>query len=212
MCQVISQEEMEPQDPIYQQDEDLLKPWIDTHKLKKVEGTWYKDGRCVVTGGLSHHRLLIHCYVTTCMWLEDAPVKEESQGHWRMDHRWWWNGMEAQPKWHDWMIGKHSWLWGWAGWCGKNRSHVVTWSKHMICSLERGLGPYLWIPEERYPGDVWALYERWWTDSLRLDDSMGAASWHAMTPYRRVWTPYYVSHMDTWFLTVLRCLVIGWLY
>ncbi len=58
---------MELQDPVYQQDEDLLKPWIDAHRLKKVEGAWYKDGRRVVTGGSSHHQLLIQTY-------HDPPV------------------------------------------------------------------------------------------------------------------------------------------
>jgi len=67
MCQIISQEEMEPQDPVYHQNEDLLKPWIDTHRLKKVEGTWYKDRRHVVTGGSSHHQLLIQAH-------HDSPV------------------------------------------------------------------------------------------------------------------------------------------
>jgi len=52
---VISVEEMEQEDPMYEQDENLIKPWIDVHQLKKIEGTWYKDGRQVVTGGLSHH-------------------------------------------------------------------------------------------------------------------------------------------------------------
>ncbi len=67
MRQVISQEEMEPQDPVYQQNEDLLRLWIDTHRLKTVEGTWYKDGRRVVTGGSSHHQLLIQAH-------HDSPV------------------------------------------------------------------------------------------------------------------------------------------
>jgi len=45
MCQIISPEEMEPQDPVYHQKEDLLAPWVNMHQLKKVEGMWYKDGR-----------------------------------------------------------------------------------------------------------------------------------------------------------------------
>ncbi len=32
-------EEMEPTDLVYAQNKDLLKPWIDTHRIKKVEGT-----------------------------------------------------------------------------------------------------------------------------------------------------------------------------
>ena len=31
------------------QDENTLKPWIDPHELKKVDGTWYKNARWVVT-------------------------------------------------------------------------------------------------------------------------------------------------------------------
>jgi hypothetical protein len=31
------------------QDETTLKPWIDLHELKKVEGVWYKNARRVVT-------------------------------------------------------------------------------------------------------------------------------------------------------------------
>jgi len=87
--QIVSQEEMEPQDPVYRQDENLLKPWIDAHKLKKVDGMWYKDGRCIVTGGLNHHQLLIHAH-------HDSPV----YGHPRINktnqlvgRRYWWPNM-----------------------------------------------------------------------------------------------------------------------
>ena len=31
------------------QDEDVLKGWIDPHKLKRVDGTWYKNARRVLT-------------------------------------------------------------------------------------------------------------------------------------------------------------------
>ncbi len=65
--QIVSPEEMTPQDPIYEQKEDLLKPWVDSHRLKKVEGTWYKDGRRVVTGGSTHHQTLISAH-------HDSPV------------------------------------------------------------------------------------------------------------------------------------------
>jgi len=43
--QVVSQEEMEPANPIYQQELGVLKPWIDVHKLKRIDNVWYKDGR-----------------------------------------------------------------------------------------------------------------------------------------------------------------------
>ena len=28
--------------PMYEQDEEVLKPWIDPHQLKNIHGTWYK--------------------------------------------------------------------------------------------------------------------------------------------------------------------------
>jgi hypothetical protein len=34
---------------INDQEESILKPWIDLHELKKVEGVWYKNVRRVVT-------------------------------------------------------------------------------------------------------------------------------------------------------------------
>ncbi len=45
---------MEATDPIYAQDEELLRSWINAHHLKKVEGVWYKEGHRVVTGKMEH--------------------------------------------------------------------------------------------------------------------------------------------------------------
>ncbi len=59
MRKIVVQEEMEATDPIYAQDEELLKPWIDAHRLKKIKGTWYKDGRRVVMGRMEHKRTFI---------------------------------------------------------------------------------------------------------------------------------------------------------
>jgi hypothetical protein len=53
--------------PIYEQDEDVLKAWIDPHRLKHIHGTWYKDGRRVVTGGLHDKRTIIRAH-------HDPPV------------------------------------------------------------------------------------------------------------------------------------------
>ena len=50
---------MMKENPVYQQDKDTLKVWVDSHKLKKVEDTWYKDGRQVVTSAASERRTLI---------------------------------------------------------------------------------------------------------------------------------------------------------
>ena len=38
-------EDMEKKHPIYEQEEMTLKPWVDPHRLKKIQDTWYKDGR-----------------------------------------------------------------------------------------------------------------------------------------------------------------------
>ncbi len=45
LIQLLTEEDTHPEDPIYQQNENVLEPWVDTHRLKKVEGTWYKEGR-----------------------------------------------------------------------------------------------------------------------------------------------------------------------
>ena len=50
----ISPEEMTIEHPVYEQDKDVLRPWIKPHGLKEFQGTWYKDGRQVVTGGLHY--------------------------------------------------------------------------------------------------------------------------------------------------------------
>ena len=49
------------------QNEDILLPWVDSHKLKKVEGIWYKDGRLAVTGGLKDKQLILRRH-------HDAPA------------------------------------------------------------------------------------------------------------------------------------------
>ncbi len=59
MCRILAQEEMEATDPIYTQDETMLKSWVDAHQLKKIEGTWYKDGRRMVTGKMEHKQTFI---------------------------------------------------------------------------------------------------------------------------------------------------------
>jgi hypothetical protein len=64
---MLSPETMVIDHPIYEQDEDMLKPWIDSHRLKLIHGTWYKDRRRVVTGGLHNKRTIIRAH-------HDPPV------------------------------------------------------------------------------------------------------------------------------------------
>ena len=49
------------------QDESVLLPWVDPHKLKKVEDVWYKDGQLVVTGGLPDKQIILQRH-------HDAPA------------------------------------------------------------------------------------------------------------------------------------------
>ncbi len=81
---------MAPQDPIYRQDEDLLKPWINVHHLKKIEGTWYKDGRRIVTGGLIHHQTLINAHHNSPVYGHPGINKTNqllSRRHWWLNMR-----------------------------------------------------------------------------------------------------------------------------
>ena len=49
------------------QDENVLKPWIDPHKLKRVDGTWYKNAQRVVTNIGEGTRAVIKAH-------HDSPV------------------------------------------------------------------------------------------------------------------------------------------
>ena len=64
---LIPVKDMEKAHPIYKQNEETLQAWIDPHKLKKIEGTWYKDGRQVITNDLDHKCTLIKSH-------HDSPV------------------------------------------------------------------------------------------------------------------------------------------
>ena len=59
--------DMKKAHPIYEQDEAILQLWIDPHKLKRIKGMWYKDGRQVVTNSLEHKCTLIQSH-------HDPPV------------------------------------------------------------------------------------------------------------------------------------------
>ncbi len=86
---IMSQEEMEGANPVYEQDEDVLKPWIDVHRLKRIKGVWYKDGQWVVTGKLEHKWLFIHAH-------HDAPVYGHpgiNKTNQLLSRRYWWPNM-----------------------------------------------------------------------------------------------------------------------
>ena len=35
-----------------EQDEEVLKPWVDPHKLKQISGTWWKGNQLVITADI----------------------------------------------------------------------------------------------------------------------------------------------------------------
>jgi len=89
MRRIIAQEEMEATDPIYAQDETTLKPWVDAHQLKKIEGVWYKDGRHMVMGSVEHKRTFIRNH-------HDAPIYGHpgiNKTYQLTSRRYWWPNM-----------------------------------------------------------------------------------------------------------------------
>jgi hypothetical protein len=46
----------------HQQNEECLKPWIDPHQLKRINRTWYKGDRVVVTADINGKRELIKAH------------------------------------------------------------------------------------------------------------------------------------------------------
>ena len=57
------------------QDKSTLLPWVDPHKLKKVENIWYKDGCLVVTRGLPDKQII--CADT--MTLQRTVIQESTK-------------------------------------------------------------------------------------------------------------------------------------
>ncbi len=85
---------MEASDLVYAQDEGTLKPWIDAHQLKKIKGTWYKDGRRVVTGTMEHKRAFIRTH-------HDTPIYGHpgiNKTHQLTSRRYWWPNMRQDVK------------------------------------------------------------------------------------------------------------------
>jgi hypothetical protein len=48
--------------PQHHQDKETLKPWIDPHQLKCLNGTWYKDNQVVVTEGINGKQCIIQAH------------------------------------------------------------------------------------------------------------------------------------------------------
>src|SRR6266702_409980 len=94
MQRILTQEEMEVTDPVYAQDEELLKPWINADHLKKIEGVWYKEGCRVVTGRMEHKRTFIRIH-------HNAPVYGHpgiNKTYQLTSCRYWWPNMQQDVR------------------------------------------------------------------------------------------------------------------
>ena len=83
---------MTKEHPIYEQDEAILKPWVDLHHLKKINDMWYKDGRRVVTNDLEHRRSLIQSH-------HDPPVYGHLGINWTirlLERYYWWPELQKE--------------------------------------------------------------------------------------------------------------------
>ena len=92
MQPTINVTEMQPTNPVYTQDEETLKKWVDPHRLKRIEGTWYKDGRRVVTGDQHERRRIIQAH-------HDPPVHGHpgiSRTNKMVERYYWWPGLRQE--------------------------------------------------------------------------------------------------------------------
>jgi hypothetical protein len=80
--------------PQHCQDEECLKPWIDPHQLKYLDGIWYKEGRVVVTEDLQGKRKIIRAH-------HDPPVHGHpgiSRTMQIVEHNYWWPQLHQEVK------------------------------------------------------------------------------------------------------------------
>ena len=85
-------EDMTKEHLIYKQEETTSKPLIDPHHLEKIKGTWYKDGRQVVTNDLEHRQLLIQSH-------HDLPVYRHpgiNRTIPLLERYYWWPGLQKE--------------------------------------------------------------------------------------------------------------------
>jgi hypothetical protein len=81
-------------EPKHRQDKEQLKPWIDPHQLKQLNGIWYKEGRVVATEDLTGKSKIIQAH-------HDPPV----HGHpginrttQIVEHNYWWLQLRQDVK------------------------------------------------------------------------------------------------------------------
>ena len=46
----------------FNQDKEVLKPWVDPHKLKQISGTWWKNNQLVVTADIPSRRTIVQMH------------------------------------------------------------------------------------------------------------------------------------------------------
>ena len=68
------------------QDENILKAWVNPHKLKRINDIWYKEGKHVITGLLDNKRTIIKSH-------HDPPIYGHpgiSKTTQLVEHNYWW--------------------------------------------------------------------------------------------------------------------------
>jgi hypothetical protein len=74
------------------QNEETLRPWVDPHNLREVDGVWWKEGRRVVTGDLAYRRQVVHDH-------HDLPAYGHpgiSRTTALTEHHYWWPRMRQE--------------------------------------------------------------------------------------------------------------------
>ena len=87
---VLQVEDMTKEHPIYEQDEATLKPWVDPHRLKKIQNTWYKDGRRVVTNNPEHQQSLIRSHHDPLVYRHPG-INQTTR---LLERYYWWPGLQ----------------------------------------------------------------------------------------------------------------------
>ena len=73
-----------------EQDKETLKPWIDPHKLKRVNKAWYQEGRYVITGSLTSKQAIIKSCHDSLIYGHPGISKTTQL----VEHDYWWPQMK----------------------------------------------------------------------------------------------------------------------
>jgi hypothetical protein len=79
----------------YHQDEERLKPWVDPHQLKQLNGVWYKEGRVVVTDELTGKCNIIRAHHDLPVYGHHPGINQTIQ---IVERNYWWPQLHGDVK------------------------------------------------------------------------------------------------------------------